>query len=126
MITEASSTSSCDPSKLKNSPSESDAKLEEGEEFGDSDQLASEWTQDLTPVPETLEVLTELQWSEPSFDFQDPGTWPGNISDTQRCFIIKMRAENEHTEHIPDLRKSTRDGRSLTKEWFFKLLPNGC
>lgn len=56
------------------------------------------------------------------FDFLDPGTWPTQISDSQRCFIIRMRTGREEE---PDLSQSMRDSRSLTKEWFFKKLPNG-
>ncbi|XP_063810584.1 zinc finger MYM-type protein 1-like [Pseudophryne corroboree] len=57
-----------------------------------------------------------------AFDFNDPGTWPSRISDPERCFITRMRAG---TQHNPDLSRSLRDGRHLTKEWFFKQLPNG-
>lgn len=59
---------------------------------------------------------------ELDFNFNDPGTWPETISDSQRCYIVKMRAENEYE---PDLSKSLREGRTLTKGWFTRKLGNG-
>lgn len=67
-------------------------------------------------------VTFSLSQENSDFDFLDPGTWPPQISDTQRCFIIRMRTGREED---PDLSQSMRDSRSLTKEWFFKKLPNG-
>lgn len=57
-----------------------------------------------------------------NFNFADPGSWPKMFTDTQRCFITKMIV-GLHFEC--DLENSYRDGRHLTKDWFFKLLPNG-
>jgi len=56
------------------------------------------------------------------FDFNDPGTWPKYLSDTDRCYITKMRIDSNYT---PDFSKSERDGRTLTKDWFYKVLKNG-
>lgn len=56
------------------------------------------------------------------FNFQDPGTWSSKFSDSQRCYITKMRKE---LQIEPDLSNSLRNGRKLTKEWFFKQMPNG-
>ena len=56
------------------------------------------------------------------FDFNPPGTWPTNISDTQRCFIVTQLMNGTKVE--PNLSNSLRDGRKLTKEWFYKKLSN--
>ncbi|XP_039300687.1 uncharacterized protein LOC120355978, partial [Nilaparvata lugens] len=56
------------------------------------------------------------------FNFNDPDTWPETISDSQRCYIVKIRVENEYK---PDLSKSLREGRTLTKGWFTRKLGNG-
>uniref|UniRef100_A0A1B6JZC1 Uncharacterized protein n=1 Tax=Homalodisca liturata TaxID=320908 RepID=A0A1B6JZC1_9HEMI len=60
---------------------------------------------------------------EYNFNFNDPGTWPTQLSDKQRCYIIQRRCEND--DHNPDLSKSGREGRNLTKDWFYKILKNG-
>lgn len=76
--------------------------------------------QDSTSGSPTL--YPEIPNNDFDFDFQDPGTWPSSITDPQRCFITKMRAENPHN---PDLSSSLRDGRKLTLDWFLKNLQNG-
>lgn len=57
-----------------------------------------------------------------SFDFRDPGSWPQNFSDSERCYVTKMRMENLIE---PNLSNSRREGRNLTKDWFYKVLKNG-
>lgn len=78
------------------------------------------------------ETLPGVKWKRPNneeteceynFNFNDPGTWPARLSDNQRCYITQNRYEKEY--HDPDLSKSCREGRNLTKDWFFKILKNG-
>lgn len=74
-------------------------------------------------IPRTsAEPHQEYNNCEYAFNFNDPGTWPKRFSDSERCYVTKMRAENQFD---PDISKSYREGRNLTKDWFFKDLKNG-
>lgn len=57
-----------------------------------------------------------------NLNFADLGTWPLNITDTQRTYLVKMRYN--YTE-IHDFSNSERDGRNVNSDWFFKILLNG-
>lgn len=57
------------------------------------------------------------------FDFKDPGTWPANILDGERCLIVDKILNEGKLK--PNLSNTIRDGRHLTQDWFYKKLPNG-
>ncbi|KAF0710596.1 Uncharacterized protein FWK35_00036342, partial [Aphis craccivora] len=54
--------------------------------------------------------------------FTDLGTWPLNITDIQRTYLVKMRY---NYSEIRDFSNSERDGRNVRSDWFFKILMNG-
>ncbi|GBN34922.1 Zinc finger MYM-type protein 1 [Araneus ventricosus] len=58
-----------------------------------------------------------------NLNVDDPGTWPENLTDTQRCFIVSKLMNKLVNE--PDISNTYRDGRKLSKDWFHKVLPNG-
>ncbi|KAL4091732.1 hypothetical protein QTP88_026379 [Uroleucon formosanum] len=57
-----------------------------------------------------------------NINFTDLGTWPLNITDTQRTYLVKMRY---NYSEIHDFSNSKREGRNVKSDWFFKILMNG-
>lgn len=68
-------------------------------------------------IPPGSPILDSQKKSQNNFDYDinDPGTWPSKLSDADRHYIIRMRRDSDYT---PNLCKSHRDGRTLTKDWF--------
>ena len=65
-------------------------------------------SQVLVPISRTSAGTQEIQNS--NFNFQDPGTWPSKISDSQRCFFFVTKITAKYP-HDPDLSRSLQNGR---------------
>ncbi|GBN86310.1 hypothetical protein AVEN_154611-1 [Araneus ventricosus] len=96
----------------------------------DGESAASSSASEEPSVSGTIEKLvsceTPVNCSESEsvlFDLNDPGTWPENVTDTQRYFIVSKLMNKLVNE--PDLSNTYRDGIKLSKDWFHKVLPNG-
>lgn len=84
--------------------------------------VVDEDEEDLLGTSTRLDQESVTNICELSINFNDPGSWPKTFSDHERSYITKMRLEHPHE---PNITKSNREGRSLTKDWFFKTLTNG-
>lgn len=66
--------------------------------------------------------LVSYSGSSIKLNIMDPGIWPVGVSDAERCLIVKELLNVGEIK--PTLTNSRRDGRHLTKDWFYKNLPN--
>ncbi|GBM65069.1 hypothetical protein AVEN_86720-1 [Araneus ventricosus] len=92
--------------------------VEHFQDESNTESTASSSASEEPSVPGTREELVSpVNFSEGESvlsDLNDPGTWPNNLTNTQRCFIVSKLMNKLVNES--DLSNTYRDGRKLSKD----------